>query len=77
MNFEAKRIVREYTMRIDASPDRVFPLLCPRREYEWIPDWKSDIVFSESGFAERDCVFTTVLPGAAAHGKKLPRCMIR
>jgi hypothetical protein len=37
-------------------------LLCPKREYEWIPQWDCEILFSESGFAELDCVFTTNFP---------------
>ena len=39
----------------------MFPLLCPVREEEWIPGWKAEIVHSESGFAELDCVFVTEL----------------
>jgi hypothetical protein len=41
----------------------VFPLLCPQREYDWIESWKGKIIYSKSGFAELDCVFSTVLPG--------------
>ncbi|MFH1136891.1 MAG: hypothetical protein V1816_12505 [Pseudomonadota bacterium] len=46
-----------------AAPGRVFPLLCPTREYEWIDDWDCRLIFSESGFAENNCVFTTDFPG--------------
>lgn len=42
-----------------ATPDRVFPLLCPVREAEWIEDWHPLSVVSASGVAEPDCVFVT------------------
>ena len=41
---------------VDAPPEVVFPLLCPVREYEWLEDWTCEMVFSESGVAEEDCV---------------------
>ena len=44
---------------IEAPPERVFPLLCPVREHEWIPTWKAEMVHSKSGVAELDCVFRT------------------
>ena len=40
-----------------ATPDQVFPLLCPVRETEWIPDWNPRLVVSKSGFMEQDCIF--------------------
>ncbi len=46
-------------MHLPAAPEEVFPLLCPVREYDWIPTWRARIVHSESGFAELGCVFTT------------------
>jgi hypothetical protein len=50
------------TFELGAPPDRVFPLLCPQREHDWIPTWRAQIVHSHSGFAELDCVFTTDSP---------------
>ena len=50
---------------VPATPDRVFPLLCPVREYEWIPGWECDVLHSVSGVAEEDCVFRTRFPGTA------------
>jgi hypothetical protein len=37
----------------------VFPLLCPVREAEWIQGWNPSLVITESGVAERDCIFTS------------------
>jgi hypothetical protein len=45
-----------------APPERVFPLLCPVREHEWIPTWRAKILQSVSGVAELDCVFLTDSP---------------
>jgi hypothetical protein len=46
-------------MRLQARPERVFPLLCPVREAEWLPGWRAELVHSRSGLAELGCVFTT------------------
>lgn len=53
------RATRTYTQRLRAAPQAVFPLLCPVREADWIKGWEPGLVVSESGVAERDCVFTT------------------
>jgi hypothetical protein len=58
-HINAVRLVRQATMHLEASPERVFPLLCPVREYDWLPTWEARIVFTASGFAEPGCVFTT------------------
>lgn len=54
-----KRILRSFSTNLPKSPETVFPLLCPVREYDWIPVWKCEVVYTESGFAELGCVFTT------------------
>ena len=59
MNKNANRITRTYTQHLKGTPSQVFPLLCPVREYEWIEHWKCDLVFTESGVAEKDCIFKT------------------
>ena len=58
-DFEAKRVSYSYTQTNDAPPDRVFPLLCPVREVDWIPGWKYRMIYSRSGVAEEGCVFST------------------
>lgn len=47
------------TQRVNATPEAIFPLLCPVREYEWIPEWDCRLVYTESGIAEAGCVFQT------------------
>lgn len=61
-----KRASRTYTQKLNAAPDRVFPLLCPVREADWIDGWDPLLVVSASGIAEPDCVFTTPAAPVAA-----------
>ena len=53
------RVTRTYTQRLVAEPSRVFTLLCPVREADWIEGWNPLVVLSHSGVAEPDCVFLT------------------
>ena len=53
------RVSHEYTQTNDAPPAQVFPLLCPVREADWVPNWKYSLIYSDSGVAEDGCVFTT------------------
>lgn len=53
------RVSRTYTQRLVAGPERVFPLLCPVREADWIEGWDPLVVLTGSGVAEPDCVFVT------------------
>jgi hypothetical protein len=53
------RATRTFTQKLAAPPDRVFPLLCPVREADWLEGWDPIAVFSDSGVAEADCVFMT------------------
>jgi hypothetical protein len=58
----AMRRTFEAELRFEAPPERVFPLLCPVREYDWIEDWSCAIVFAGTGMAELGGIFTTSLP---------------
>ncbi|HBL25368.1 MAG TPA: hypothetical protein DD490_00865 [Acidobacteria bacterium] len=53
------RVTHTYTQHLVAGPHRVFPLLCPVREAEWLDGWDPLLVQSHSGVAEPDCVFLT------------------
>ena len=57
-----KRTIKSYTMNLDAGADDIFPLLCPVREYDWIQPWQCEMVYTDSGRAELDCVFKTNFP---------------
>ena len=57
--FTALRKVQEYDRLFAASPERLFPLLCPSREADWIPGWTCDLVYTTTGYVQPDCIFTT------------------
>jgi hypothetical protein len=61
--FKAKRHFVSRNLHLESTPEKIFPLLCPTKEYDWIETWKCDLIFSESGFAELDCVFNTHFEG--------------
>lgn len=46
-----------------APAQKVFPLLCPEREKEWLDGWDYKMVYSQSGLIEQDCIFQTFLNG--------------
>lgn len=55
----SERFERKRVFEVHGSPADLFPLLCPVREYEWLPGWRCRMGYSQSGVAERDAVFTT------------------
>lgn len=61
--FLSARVTISYDMLINSSPEKIFPLICPTREYDWIEPWSCNLIFSYSGFAEQDCVFQTDFRG--------------
>lgn len=62
----ALRLTRRYRQTIAATPERVFPLLCPEREKQWLPGWDARWIHSSSGLAEAGAVFATRDAGSAA-----------
>ena len=58
-----KRARFAHPMTVHAAPEEIFPLLCPVREFDWIPYWACELIYTESGVAERNCVFQTNKPG--------------
>ena len=61
--FDPKRVIRTAALKLAGPPWKVFPLLCPTREYDWIEGWRCDLIYSESGLAEDGCIFRTDFPG--------------
>lgn len=57
--FSAERIKRSYRQTIMGTPEKVFPLLCPVRETEWLDGWRYTMIYSESGLVEEGAVFST------------------
>lgn len=62
-DFKAKHVTKEYCQTIYASPDKVFPLLCPVREAEWLDGWRYTMIHSQSGLVENGAVFSTPQEG--------------
>jgi hypothetical protein len=60
--FKGSRVRKQYSHSLSASPSDVFPLLCPVREYDWIEGWNCRMIYSDSGFAENNCIFRTDFP---------------
>jgi len=58
-SFTSRRVAHEYIQTNPASRERVFPLLCPVREEDWVPGWRYKLIYSDSGVAELGCIFTT------------------
>jgi hypothetical protein len=57
--FKSCRVTHEYTQTNAAPPVKVFPLLCPVREADWVPGWQYRVIYSDSGIAELGCIFAT------------------
>lgn len=59
-SFQSKRITKTCRQINLSTPDKVFPLLCPVLEKEWIDGWEYEMIFSMSGVVEKGCVFQTL-----------------
>ena len=59
MSFNGVQAAQSFRQINNATPDKVFPLLCPVREKDWIEDWDYTMIHSKSGLVEKGCVFTT------------------
>ena len=57
---KGERVIFTGKQSYSFPPEDVFPMLCPVREYEYLPPWECDIVYLDSGLAERGGVFTTL-----------------
>lgn len=64
--FKSQQIKRSVIQQFQAPSGTVFPLLCPVREYEWIEPWQCELLRSDSGIAEKNCIFRTRVPGEAS-----------
>lgn len=60
----ATNVLREEIWQMPAAPEKIFPLLCPVLEYDWIPFWRAQLIHSASGIAEKGCIFETRFPGS-------------
>ena len=63
MQFQGIQRTFNFTQTNYGHIDQVFPLLCPVREKDWLDGWEYQMIYSKSGFIEKDCVFSTPNPG--------------
>jgi len=54
-----KRVSHSYEQIIMGSIQEIMPLYCPVREIEWCENWEYQVVYSDSGLVEKDCIFIT------------------
>lgn len=54
---KAKRVHCTHQQEVAAPVDTVFPLACPVEEYKWIDGWQCEMIYSEGGKNENNCVF--------------------
>ena len=54
-----RRISHTYEQRINGTIEEIMPLYCPVRELDWCENWDPKVVYSKSGFVEKDCIFIT------------------
>jgi hypothetical protein len=62
MRFKATQFVRDGVIHCKGTVEEVFPLLCPKREEEWIPGWECETIWSKSGYNEEGAIFRTIKP---------------
>lgn len=62
MPFRSTQFSRTGSFPCRATLAEVFPLLCPKREEDWIPGWECETLWSKSGFNEEGAVFRTLKP---------------
>ncbi len=53
-----KRLHRTHQIAIHAPADKIFPLACPIEEYKWIDGWQCEMIYSEGGKNENNCIFS-------------------
>jgi hypothetical protein len=63
-----RRVHCTHTTEIHAPAGKIFTLLCPVREYEWIDGWDCSLVFTGSGTNEEGCIFIEAIMGPVLAG---------
>ena len=55
----AKRVINRQKAVSRFSCERLFELMCPVKNCDWVPGWRDrcEVIYSQSGIAEPGCVF--------------------
>ena len=67
-NKNRKRIIINYQEDISADSAYIFSLLCPSERYKWIPGWSCEMIYSDSGKAEENAIFSEMISGLFLFG---------
>lgn len=54
-----KRKDQTYKVDFNFAAKEVFEQFCPSREEDWIDGWMADLIYTSTGYAESDCIFST------------------
>ena len=65
-SFTAKRVGHTQTIKLNDTPDRIFPLFTPEGEKKWASGWDFQLIYASSNQAEENLIFTTA---AHDHGQ--------
>jgi hypothetical protein len=57
--FKSKRKRTVFSGTWESTVEELFPLFCPAREADWIPSWDCNLIYTDSGLAEDNCIFET------------------
>jgi hypothetical protein len=55
---QGDRYIKSSELILNARAEDVFPLLCPTLEYDWLNGWECTMYYSETGIAEKNCIFS-------------------
>jgi hypothetical protein len=61
--FAAARVSAHFNVTIQGEPSAVFALACPKEELKWIDQWQYDMIYSDSGKNENNCIFKEKMSG--------------
>lgn len=53
-----RRVITHQQM-FRTTPDKLFRLLCPTTEYDWIDGWHCELIYSKSKYQEYNLIFRT------------------
>lgn len=54
-----ERRVITHSQTFATTPEKLFPLLCPTTEFDWMEGWHCEMIFSRSGYHEYNAIFRT------------------
>ncbi len=70
--FKGNRVAASHAEIIKRSPGKIFPLLCPVQEYNWIDQWDCEIIFSNREGIENNCIFKEYQSGPVLFDSDVP-----